>query len=116
MLPIIILNSHQQLFNYLDIKHSSLPALLIVTALHHDQHSQTGVDRLIEFITKASITETKVCNHQTDQLKTALVSECGQTTLQRGRWKQKHGETFTRLTTIAMGRQRKGSVKARTTA
>jgi hypothetical protein len=26
------------------------------------------------------------------------------------------GETFTRLTTIAMGRQRKGSVKARTTA
>jgi hypothetical protein len=85
MLPIIILNDHQQLFNYLDIKHSSLPALLIVTALHHDQHSQTGVDRLIEFITKAAITETKVCN-QTDQLKSAL-SECGQTTLQRG-WKQ----------------------------
>ena len=26
------------------------------------------------------------------------------------------GETFTRLTTVAMGRQRKGSVKARTTA
>ena len=51
----------------------------------NNDHSQTGVDRLIEFITKAAITETKVCN-QNDQLKSAL-SECGQTTLQRG-WKQ----------------------------